>query len=130
MPESLKSTPLAGLIYLKCQHGEERTTLVVRRGELSEAFPGAKRTHLCAALEIVSPKTEFLRVISQKTRRSQVENKEFAMERFVELLRDAVRQAPIKKTRVSKGSKLRRLEAKKQQGMLIKERSKRVPIED
>jgi hypothetical protein len=53
------------------------------------------------------------------------------VERFAELLQDALWQVPIrKKTRVSKGAKLRRLEEKKQQSLLKKERSKRVPIED
>jgi ribosome-associated protein len=47
-----------------------------------------------------------LLVVSQKTR-SQAENKELAMECFVELLRDALKQVPIrKKTRVSKGAKM------------------------
>ena len=75
-------------------------------------------------------KDGVLRVISQQTR-SQVENKELAIKRFIELLRDALRQVPIrKKTRVSKGAKLRRLEEKKQQSILKKERSKKVPVED
>lgn len=38
-------------------------------------------------------KDGVLRIISQQTR-SQVENKELAVERFVELLRDALRQMP------------------------------------
>lgn len=75
-------------------------------------------------------KDGVLRVISQQTR-SQAENRQLAVERFVELLRDAVRQIPIrKKTRVSKGAKLRRLEEKKQHGLLKSRRSERVPIED
>ncbi|SPF33070.1 Peptidyl-tRNA hydrolase ArfB [Syntrophobacter sp. SbD1] len=75
-------------------------------------------------------KDGVLRVISQQTR-SQMENRELAKGRFIELLRDAVKQAPIrKKTRVSKGAKLRRLEEKKQHGLLKSERSKRVPTED
>ncbi len=75
-------------------------------------------------------KNGVLRVISQQTR-SQVENKELAMERFVELLRDALKQVPIrKKTRVSKAAKLRRLEEKKQRAIQKQERSKRVPVED
>ena len=50
------------------------------------------------------------------------------MERFAELLREALRQVPIKKkTRVSKGAKLRRLEEKNQRGILKTERSKRAP---
>jgi ribosome-associated protein len=74
-------------------------------------------------------KDGVLRVISQQTR-SQLENRELAVERFVELVKDAVRQVPMrKKTRVSKGAKLRRLEEKKQRGTLKQERSKR-PVED
>jgi len=75
-------------------------------------------------------KDGLLRVISQQTR-SQVENKELAIERFAELLRDALERVPLrKKTRVSKGAKLRRLEEKKQHSMLKSQRSKRVPVEE
>lgn len=75
-------------------------------------------------------KNGVLRVICQQTR-SQVENKELAMERFAELLRDALKQAPIrKKTRVSKGAKLRRLEEKRQHSILKQKRSEKAPIED
>ncbi len=75
-------------------------------------------------------KDGVLRVISQQTL-SQLENRELAVDRFVELLRDAVKQVPVrKKTRVSKGAKLRRLEEKKQHSVLKHERSKKVPIED
>jgi ribosome-associated protein len=75
-------------------------------------------------------KDGVLRVISQQTR-SQAANRELATERFVELLQDALKQVPIrKKTRVSKGDKLRRLEEKKQHGILKSERTKKVPIED
>ena len=72
-------------------------------------------------------KDGVLRVISQQTR-SQAENKVLAVERFAELLRDALRQAPMrKKTRVSKGAKLRRMEEKKQHSLLKSRRSVRVP---
>jgi ribosome-associated protein len=75
-------------------------------------------------------KDGVLRAISQKTR-SQAANRELAIERFVELLRDAIKRAPIrKKTRVSRAAKRRRLEEKKQHGILKSERSKRVPVED
>lgn len=75
-------------------------------------------------------KNGLLRIISQQTR-SQLENRELAIERFAELLREALRQAPIrKKTRVSKGAKLRRLEEKKQHGLLKSRRSEKVPVED
>jgi ribosome-associated protein len=59
-------------------------------------------------------KDGVLRVVSRSTR-SQLANRELATERFIELLQDAVKQAPIrKKTRVSKGAKLRRLEDKRE----------------
>ncbi len=70
-----------------------------------------------------------LRVISQQTR-SQAANRELALDRFVELVRDALRQVPIrKKTRVSRAAKLRRLEEKRQRSLLKQERAK-VPVED
>jgi ribosome-associated protein len=75
-------------------------------------------------------KDGVLRVISQKTR-SQAENRELATNRLFELLQDALKQVPIrKKTRVSKGAKLRRLEEKKQRGSLKNERSKRNLLDD
>jgi ribosome-associated protein len=75
-------------------------------------------------------KNGILRVISQQTR-SKVENKELAVERFVELVREALRLVPIrKKTRVSKGAKLRRLEEKTRRSLLRSKRSERVPDED
>jgi ribosome-associated protein len=77
-------------------------------------------------------KNGVLRVVSQQTR-SQEANRELAIERFVELLRDAIKQVPIRKrTRVSKGAKLRRLEEKKQRSIQKQERSKKSPsrIED
>jgi ribosome-associated protein len=75
-------------------------------------------------------KDGVLRVISQQTR-SQAANRELATERFAELLRDALRQVPIrKKTRVSRAAKLRRLEEKTQHSILKSVRSKPIPIED
>jgi ribosome-associated protein len=57
-------------------------------------------------------KDGLLRGISQQSR-SQLEDKELATERFEELMRDALGQVSIrKKTRVSKGAKMRRLEEK------------------
>ena len=75
-------------------------------------------------------KDGVLRVVSQSTR-SQLYNRELAIERFVELLQSALKQLPVrKKTRISKGAKLRRLEEKKQHGIVKKVRSKNIPIED
>ncbi len=75
-------------------------------------------------------KDGVLRVISQKTR-SQAVNRELAVERFIELVRNAVKLVPTrKKTRVSRAAKLRRLNEKKQRSIQKHERSKKAPVED
>ena len=75
-------------------------------------------------------KDGVLRVISQQTR-SQLANREAALERFVSLLRTALKQEKVRrKTGVSKMAKKRRLEEKKQHSILKRERSKRVSLED
>jgi ribosome-associated protein len=75
-------------------------------------------------------KDGVLRVVSQSTR-SQLSNRELAIERFVELLQSALKQLPPrKKTRVSRAAKERRLEEKKQRSSLKRERAKRAPLED
>ena len=75
-------------------------------------------------------KDGVLRVISQQTR-SQLANREAAVERFVSLLRTALKREKVRrKTGVSKMAKKRRLEEKKQHSILKRERSKRVSLED
>ena len=71
-----------------------------------------------------------LRVMSQQTR-SQVANRELAIMRFVELLQDALKEAPTRKEmRVSRAEKLRRLAEKRRRSLLKGERSKRTLQED
>ncbi|NIQ37137.1 MAG: aminoacyl-tRNA hydrolase [Proteobacteria bacterium] len=75
-------------------------------------------------------KSGILRVASQKTR-SQAVNRDIAIERFVELLRCALKRLPPrKKTQISKAAKERRLSEKSYRSRLKRERSKRIPIED
>lgn len=75
-------------------------------------------------------KNGVLHVVSQSTR-SQLSNREMAIERFVELMQAALKRLPIrKKTRVSKGAKERRLEEKKQRSGIKRERSRKVPVEE
>lgn len=75
-------------------------------------------------------KDGILRVVSQSTR-SQLSNRELAVERFVELLQAALkREPPRKKTRASKAAKERRLEEKKQRSRIKRERSRSMPVED
>ncbi|HET9208991.1 MAG TPA: alternative ribosome rescue aminoacyl-tRNA hydrolase ArfB [Thermoanaerobaculia bacterium] len=71
----------------------------------------------------------FLQVTSQK-HRTQAENREAAVERFAELLREGLHEeAPRKKTKVSKAAKRRRIEAKRQRGQRKKERTTRVEVD-
>jgi len=68
-----------------------------------------------------------LRVTSQSTR-SQLDNRDHALARMEELLRDALREEkPRKKTKVSRQAKRKRLEEKKKRGEKKKLRGK---IED
>ncbi len=69
----------------------------------SPALSPEQKELVLRRLENRNGKDGVMRVISQQTR-SQVENKELAIERFAGQLQDALKPAPIrKKTRVNKG---------------------------
>jgi ribosome-associated protein len=71
-----------------------------------------------------------LRVVSQRFR-SQAANRNGAVERFVELLQDALRPSkPRVRTRIPMAAKERRLSAKRRRGVLKKQRSKEASTED
>ena len=75
-------------------------------------------------------KEGMLWVVSQQTR-SQALNREAATERFAEMLHDVLKPLkPRKETRISKASKLRRLDEKKRRGTQKRERSGKPFIED
>lgn len=66
--------------------------------------------------------TGTLRLVSDRTR-SQLQNKEDVTERFVELLRQALTLPKVRRpTKVSRGVKARRLDAKKRHGAKKAER--------
>ena len=70
-------------------------------------------------------------VITSQRHRTQRANRAAAVERFAELLREALkRQRVRKKTRVPRAVKERRLEAKKRRGRVKKLRAKRVSWDD
>jgi ribosome-associated protein len=70
-----------------------------------------------------------LQVTSQK-HRTQAANREAAMERFAELLRENLREEPPrKKTRPSRAAKARRLDAKRRQSQRKRERSTPFPVD-
>ena len=66
-----------------------------------------------------------LQVVSMQSR-SQLMNREDALQRFVGLIASALVEKPVrKKTRVSKGAKERRLQAKKRKGTIKLSRSRK-----
>jgi ribosome-associated protein len=70
-----------------------------------------------------------LQVTSQR-HRSQGANRDAAVERFAELLRESLREEPPRrKTRPSRASKARRLDAKRRQSQRKRERSPRIPAD-
>ena len=69
-------------------------------------------------------KDGVLRVVSQRHRR-QSANREAAVERFIELLQEALKPVkPRKKSRISLAAKKRRLSGKKRRSRLKQERAK------
>lgn len=70
-----------------------------------------------------------LQVTSQK-HRTQGANRDAAVERFAELVREALQEeAPRKKTRPSRAAKARRVEGKRRQSQRKRERSAPIPWE-
>ena len=66
-----------------------------------------------------------LRVTSRRER-SQHRNRQLAIERFVELLREALHEPKVRRaTKATRGSQRRRVEAKKRRGDVKQQRSKR-----
>jgi ribosome-associated protein len=92
--------------------------------EASPALAAAQKGRIRRRLATRISKSGLLRVISRK-HRSQAANRAVALERFAELLRDALkRETPRKKTRVPRAEKRRRLEQKKQRARLKERRAK------
>lgn len=106
-----------------------RITLWFDVGESSSLTPDQKN-RILSRLNTRISKDQRLRIVSQR-HRSQVANKEAAVEKFVELLQDALTDLPPrKKTKVSKRAVQRRIDEKKHQGMKKKYRGKIVPGEE
>lgn len=93
--------------------------------DASPSLTDADKARLHQVLGSRIGKDGVLRIVSQTTR-SQTANKELAVARFAELLRDALTpQPPRRKTRATLASKHRRLDAKKQHGALKRQRAER-----
>ncbi|MDO9264428.1 MAG: alternative ribosome rescue aminoacyl-tRNA hydrolase ArfB [Desulfosalsimonadaceae bacterium] len=91
------------------------------------ACPGLspeQKERVLARLPTRVSKDGILRVVSQGSR-SQLANREAAIERFISLLQDVLTDLPPrKKTKASRQAKARRMDEKKQQGIKKKQRGR------
>jgi ribosome-associated protein len=113
------------------QNVNKLETRVTLRFDLaaSPSLSEEQRSRLRERLATRITRAGILHVTAQK-HRSQAANREAALERFAELLREALREeAPRKKTRVSRAAKQRRVDEKKRRGQRKQERAARVPVD-
>jgi ribosome-associated protein len=107
---------------------ETRVTLrfdLAGSGVLSEEQKARLQERLATRIT----KEGVLLVTSQK-HRTQAANRDAAVERFAELIRDALKEeAPRKKTKPSRAAKARRLETKRRQSQRKRERSGPIPAD-
>jgi len=95
-----------------------------------ESFSDGQKKRILTRLSTRANKDGVIRVVSQKFR-TQKANRRVAVERLVELLREALKKKPVrKKTKVPEAAKRRRLEEKKRRSMLKRRRTKRILAED
>ena len=84
----------------------------------SNSFTDIQRQQILSRIGGRADKNGVIRVVSQKER-TQGANRQAAIEKLVELLRDAVKSRAVrKKTTVPYGAKERRLEAKKRRSII------------
>ena len=89
------------------------------------SFSDEQKKQILKRLATRADKDGVIRVVSQKYR-TQKANRRVAIERLVELLREALRKKPVrKKTKVPEWAKQRRLEEKKRRGMLKRQRAEK-----
>jgi ribosome-associated protein len=114
------------------QHVNKASTRVTLRFDLanSPSLSPDQKQLLLERLQTRISKLGVLRVVSQKTR-SQAANREVALERFVELLQQALELRPGRKLiKVPSAAKEKRLAHKKHRGHLKRERGWKVSRED
>lgn len=111
------------------QNVNKLETRVTLRFDLagSAVLSEEQRVRLRERLATRVTKDGVLHVTSQR-HRSQMANREAAVERFVELVREALREeVPRKKTRPSRAVKARRLDEKRRRSGRKRERSAPIP---
>ncbi|RJP94617.1 MAG: aminoacyl-tRNA hydrolase [Desulfobacteraceae bacterium] len=93
----------------------------------SPSLSSEQKVRILSGLSTRISKDGVLRVVAQSSR-SQLTNRETAIERFVILLQDVLTdQPPRKKTKVSRQAKARRIDEKKQHGIKKKQRGRVLP---
>lgn len=91
----------------------------------SGSFSDEQKGQILKGLASRADKDGVIRVVSQR-HRTQKANREAAVERLEELLREALKKKKVrKKTRVPEAAKRERLEKKKRRGFLKKQRAER-----
>jgi ribosome-associated protein len=114
------------------QHVNKASTRVTLSFDLanSPSLTPEQKQLLLERLPTRISKQGVLRVVSQKTR-SQAANREVALQRFVELLQQALEVPPQRKpTKVTATAKEKRIAHKKHRGHLKRERGWRISRED
>jgi len=95
----------------------------------SPSLTEERRSRILERLATRITRAGVLQVTSQK-HRTQGDNREAALERFAELLREALREeTPRKPTRTPRAAKKRRIESKRRQGERKRQRSSPPPFE-
>lgn len=113
------------------QNVNKLETRVTLRFDLaaSTSLTDEQKSRLRERLATRITRAGILHVTSQK-HRTQADNRDAAIARFAELLREGLREeTPRKKTRMPKAAKRRRVEAKRQRGLRKKERTGRIEVE-
>ena len=114
------------------QHVNKVSTRVTLKFDLanSPSLTAGQKQRILDHLSTRISKKGVLRIVSQKTR-SQAVNKEVALERFVELLQQALRRKPKRKAvTMPSAAKQKRIDDKKHRAQLKRERSWRFSLDD
>jgi ribosome-associated protein len=107
------------------QHVNKVSTRVTLRFDVvnSSSLTPDQKSYILEKLATRVSRAGVLRVVSQQTR-SQAANREAALERFINLLQQALEETPERKrTGVPRAAKQKRLDEKKHRGQLKRERS-------
>jgi ribosome-associated protein len=113
------------------QNVNKLETRVTLRFDLtaSPALTDEQKDRLRERLATRITRAGILHVTSQK-HRTQADNREAAVARFVELLREGLREeAPRKPTKIPKAARRRRVDSKRRRGLRKKERTGRIEVE-